>query len=180
MSLIAQAATLESRSPFLHFFDGFRTSHEINKIELLNEEDMRAMIDDDQVMAHRTRALTPDRPSLRGTAQNPDVFFQSRETINAFYTKCPEIVEKAMDKFASIVGRQYKPFSYFGAPDAERVIISMGSGAETVEETAKYLNQNGEKLGALTVTLFRPFSMKHLLAILPASVKTIAVLDRTK
>ena len=180
MALIAQAATLESRIPFLHFFDGFRTSHEVNKIELLDDEDMRSMIDDQLVMAHRTRALTPDRPTLRGTAQNPDVFFQSRETINAFYAMCPEIVEKAMDKFTSIVGRQYKPFTYFGAPDAERVIISMGSGAETVEETAKFLNQNGEKVGALTVTLFRPFSIKHFLAALPSSVKIIAVLDRSK
>ncbi len=180
MALIAQASTLESRIPFLHFFDGFRTSHEVNKIELLSEDDMRQMIDDRFIMEHRARALTPDRPTLRGTAQNPDTFFQARETANVYYKMCPEVVEKAMDKFASITGRQYKLFRYVGAPDAERVIISMGSGAETVEETVLYLNQKGEKVGAITVTLYRPFSMAHLMEVLPPSVNKIAILDRTK
>jgi pyruvate-ferredoxin/flavodoxin oxidoreductase len=180
MALIAQAATLEARIPFLHFFDGFRTSHEINKIEYLDEADMRAMIDTDRVRAVRERALSPDHPVLRGTAQNPDVFFQAREAANSYYEACPAIVEKAMEKFAALVGREYHLFDYVGAPDAETVIISMGSGAETVEETAKYLNANGEKVGALTVHLYRPFSTEHLMKALPATVKKIAVLDRTK
>ncbi len=180
MALIAHAATLESRIPFLHFFDGFRTSHEVNKIEMLTEDDMREMVNIDRVLEHRQRALSPDHPVLRGTAQNPDVFFQSREAANPYYTACPEKVQAAMDKFARITGRTYHLFDYFGAPDAERVIVMMGSGAETAQETVQSLNARGEKLGLLKVRLFRPFSMKDFLAALPSTVKTIAVLDRTK
>jgi pyruvate-ferredoxin/flavodoxin oxidoreductase len=180
MALISQAATLESRVPFLHFFDGFRTSHEVNKIEQLSDDDLRAMIDDELVFAHRQRGLSPDRPSIRGTAQNPDVYFQGRETNNPYYNACPEIVQKAMDKFATLTGRSYRLFDYAGAPDADRVVIVMGSGAETAEETALHLNEKGEKLGVITVHLYRPFSVEHLLKALPTTTKAIAVLDRTK
>ena len=180
MALIAHVSSLESRIPFLHFFDGFRTSHEINKVEELEDADLRAMIDEETIIAHRKRALSPDHPVLRGTAQNPDVFFQERETINPFYAACPGIVQKTMDKFAGIVGRQYHLFDYAGAADAERVIIMMGSGAETVQETSQVLNKNGAKTGVVTVHLYRPFSIEHLLKALPATVKKIAVLDRTK
>jgi pyruvate-ferredoxin/flavodoxin oxidoreductase len=179
-ALIAQAATLEARIPFIHFFDGFRTSHEVMKVEQLTEDDMRTMIEDELVFAHRRRALSPDRPVLRGTAQNPDVFFQAREAVNPYYLKVPEIVQKAMDKFAKVTGRQYHLFDYYGAPDAERIIIIMGSGAETTEETVNALLQKGEKVGLIKVRLYRPFSMEHLLKAIPASVKSIAVLDRTK
>ncbi len=180
MALIAHASTLEARVPFLHFFDGFRTSHEVNKIEQLTDEDLRAMIDDDLVQAHRARALSPDHPVIRGTAQNPDVYFQARETVNPYYQACPQIVQKNMDKFAALVGRQYHLFDYVGAPDAERVIVIMGSGAETASETAKYLYEHGEKVGVVNVHLYRPFSVKHFLEALPPTVKAIAVLDRTK
>jgi len=179
-ALIAQAATLEARVPILHFFDGFRTSHEVSKVEQLSLDDMRAMVTADAVAALRARAMTPDNPVLRGTAQNPDVFFQSRERINPFYSAFPDILQKQMDRFASIVGRQYKLFDYVGAPDAERVLIMMGSGAEVAEEYLNYANARGEKLGLLKVRLFRPWSMEHFLAALPATVKHIAVLDRTK
>ncbi len=179
-ALIAQAATLESRVPFLHFFDGFRTSAEVMKIEQLTLDDIRSMIDDELVFEHRMRALTPEKPVLRGTAQNPDTYFQSRETVNPFYDACPAIVQKAMDKFAKIVGRQYHLFDYFGAPDAERVIVIMGSGAEAVHETVEALMALGEKIGVLKVHLFRPFSVKDFMSLLPKSVKSIAVLDRTK
>jgi pyruvate-ferredoxin/flavodoxin oxidoreductase len=179
-ALIAQASTLEARVPFLHFFDGFRTSHEVMKIELLTLEDMKYMIDDDLVIAHRMRALNPERPFIRGTAQNPDVYFQGRETVNPFYAKCPEIVQKQMDKFAQLTGRQYHLFDYFGAPDAERVIVLMGSGAQTVEETVEYLMDKGEKVGVVKVRLYRPFSVNHFIQALPKTVKAIAVLDRTK
>ncbi|MDR3576574.1 MAG: pyruvate:ferredoxin (flavodoxin) oxidoreductase [Anaerolineaceae bacterium] len=179
-ALIAQAATLKSRVPFLHFFDGFRTSHEVNKFELLNDEDMRAMIDDSLIAAHRSRGLSSDHPVLRGTAQNPDVYFQARETTNPFYKQCPDVVQEAMDKFAGLTGRQYHLFDYSGAPDAEQVIVAMCSGAETAEETALYLNKHGYKVGVLTVRLFRPFSAEHMLKALPATVKSIIVLDRTK
>jgi len=177
-ALIAQAATLESRVPFLHAFDGFRTSHEVMKIEELSDEQIRAMIDEELVQAHRGRALTPDRPVMRGTAQNPDVFFQSRERANSFYTHTPEIVERVMKKFADTTGRQYQLFDYVGAPDAERVIVMMGSGCQAAEETVAALS--GEKVGLLKVRLYRPFSVGHFVASLPATVKTIAVLDRTK
>ncbi len=180
MALIAQASTLESRVPFLHAFDGFRTSHEVSKIEQLADEDIRAMIDDDLVRAHRARGLTPDNPFMRGTAQNPDVYFQGRETVNPYYQAVPGIVQATMDKFAALVGRQYHLFDYVGAPDAERVIVLMGSGCEPVEETVEYLAARGEKVGAIKVRLYRPFSPNHLVAALPATVKKIGVLDRTK
>ncbi|HTR82555.1 MAG TPA: pyruvate:ferredoxin (flavodoxin) oxidoreductase [Bacteroidota bacterium] len=179
-ALIAQAATLESRIPFVHFFDGFRTSAEVMKIEQLTVEDIRSMIDDELVFAHRRRALTSEHPVLRGTAQNPDTFFQSRETVNPFYDACPDFVQKAMDKFAGIVGRQYHLFDYFGSPDAERVLVIMGSGAEAAHETAEALMAKGEKIGVLKVHLFRPFSVKHFITALPKTVKAIAALDRTK
>jgi len=179
-ALISQAAALESRVPFIHFFDGFRTSHEVKKIEQLTFDDMKAMIDDDLVLAHRKRGLTPDNPVLRGTAQNPDVYFQGRETVNPFYIKCPEIVQKHMDKFAKLVGRQYHLFDYAGAPDAERIIVIMGSGADAVEETVEYLVKMGEKIGLVKVRLYRPFSVEHFMNVLPKTTKVIAVLDRTK
>ncbi|MEM9542604.1 MAG: pyruvate:ferredoxin (flavodoxin) oxidoreductase [Cyanobacteria bacterium P01_E01_bin.42] len=179
-AVISQAATLESRIPFLHFFDGFRTSHEVQKVEILEDEILREMIDDELVFAHRSRALTPDRPVLRGTAQNPDVYFQARESVNSFYEACGEIVERAMDKFATLTGRRYQLFQYDGAIDAERVIILMGSGCETVLETVDYLMAQGEKVGVLKVHLYRPFSASKLIAALPETVKAIAVLDRTK
>jgi len=178
--LIAQASTLESRIPFLHFFDGFRTSHEVAKIELVDEDVMRTMINDDLVKAHRRRALSPDRPVIRGTAQNPDVFFQNRETMNHFYDQCPGIVQKNMDKFAELTGRQYKLYEYYGAEDAEKVIIIMASAAQTVKETVDYLNAHGEKVGVIMVRLYRPFAIKQFMEAIPASVKTISVLDRTK
>ena len=179
-ALIAQASTLATRVPFLHVFDGFRTSHEVMKIEKLSEDDIRAMINEELVQAHRLRALSPDRPFIRGTAQNPDVFFQGREAANPYYLAAPEIVQKTMDKFASLVGRQYHLFDYVGAPDAERVIVMMGSGCETAEETVDYLAKRGEKIGLLKVRLYRPFSVRHFLAALPKTVKAIAALDRTK
>ncbi len=180
LALIAHAAALETRIPFLHFFDGFRTSHEVNKIEMLNEDDMRALINMDRVIEHRQRALSPDHPVLRGTAQNPDVFFQIRETANSFYDAAPAKVQATMDKFAGVVGRQYHLFEYVGAPDAERVIVVMGSGAEVAHETVDYLNAHGEKVGLLKVRLYRPFSVKAFLSALPKTVQQIAVLDRTK
>ena len=179
-ALIAQAATLEARVPFVHFFDGFRTSHEVMKIEQLTLDDMRAMIDNELVRAHRARGLSPDRPVLRGSAQNPDVFFQAREACNRFYQATPAIVQKAMDRFAGIVGRSYHLFDYVGAPDAERVILLMGSGAEAAHETVEYLNARGEKIGVLKVRLFRPFSGDALIQALPKTARTLAVLDRTK
>lgn len=180
MALIAHASTLEARVPFIHFFDGFRTSHEVNKIERVTEDDLRAMIDDRLVQDHRRRGLSPDRPVLRGSAQNPDVYFQGRETVNPFYAAAPQIVQKYMDQFAGLIGRQYHLFDYVGDPDAERVIIVMGSGAETAGETAEYLNARGAKVGVVKVHLYRPFSVEHFLKALPATVKKIAVLDRTK
>jgi len=180
MALIAHAATLAARIPFMHYFDGFRTSHEENKIEVLQPADMRAMIDDQLVFAHRMRAMSPDRPVLRGTAQNPDVFFTAREACNPFYEACPAIVQQTMDKFAAVVGRQYHLFDYIGAPDAERVIVLMGSGAEAAAETIDYLVQKGEKIGAVIVRLYRPFSAAALLAAFPKTTKVIGVLDRTK
>jgi len=179
-ALIAQAATLRARIPFLHVFDGFRSSHEVNKIERLSDDDIRAMIDDELVRAHRARGLSPDRPVVRGTAQNPDVYFQARETVNPFYLAVPGIVQEAMDQFAGIVGRQYHLFDYVGAPDAERVLVLMGSGCETAEETVNYLVERGEKVGVVKVRLYRPFSVQHFLAALPPTVRVIAALDRTK
>jgi pyruvate-ferredoxin/flavodoxin oxidoreductase len=179
-ALIAQAATLASRVPFLHIFDGFRTSHEVDKIEKVPDEVIRAMIDDKLVHAHRARGLTPEAPVILGTAQNPDTYFQSRETVNPFYLAVPAIVQAEMDKFAALTGRQYQLYEYVGAPDAERVIVVMGSGGETAAETAGYLNERGEELGVLKVRLYRPFATDAFLAALPPTVKAIAVLDRTK
>jgi pyruvate-ferredoxin/flavodoxin oxidoreductase len=180
LALVAHAATLESRVPFLHFFDGFRTSAEVNKIEQLSIEDLRAMIDDNLIYGMRQRSLSPDHPTIRGTAMNPDVYFQGREAINPFYAKCPGIVQSLMDKFAKLTGRQYHLFDYAGAPDADRVIVVMASGAETAEETALFLQKRGEKVGVLTVHLYRPFDVEAFLNALPATVKKISVLDRTK
>ena len=179
-ALLAQAATLESRIPFLHFFDGFRTSYEIAKVERLAIDDLRAMLDEELVRAHRARALSPDHPVIRGTAQNPDVYFQAREAVNSYYRACPAIVQSTMDKFARLTGRPYHLFDYAGAPDAERVIVMMGSGAGAVEETVDHLAQHGEKVGLVKVRLFRPFSVEHFAAALPPAVETLAVLDRTK
>lgn len=180
MALIAQAATLEARIPFIHFFDGFRTSHEISKIEMFDQCDMSDMLNSDLIQAHRSRGLTPDRPVLRGTAQNPDVYFQARETVNAYYQKCPAIVQNAMNRFAALTGRQYRIYEYCGAQDAERLIVMMGSGAETTEQVVDHLNQSGEKVGLLKVRLYRPFDFKAFLEAIPRSVKKIAVLDRCK
>ncbi|MDQ6983068.1 MAG: pyruvate:ferredoxin (flavodoxin) oxidoreductase [Mariprofundus sp.] len=183
-ALIAHAATLKARIPFMNFFDGFRTSHEINKIELISDDQIRAMVDVDLVYAHRNRALNPDNPFIRGTAQNPDVYFQGRESANQFYDALPGIVQDTMDQLADMTDRHYHLFDYFGADDAEHIIVVMGSGAQTIEETIKVLNSSnqwgGAKLGVITVRLFRPFSRDHLMAALPATVKKIAVLDRTK
>ncbi len=179
-ALISQVATLKSRIPFLHFFDGFRTSHEVNKIEMIDEKIMRLMIDDELVKAHRERALTPDNPFIRGTSQNPDVYFQGRESVNSFYNKTPDIVQDSMDEFAVLTGRSYRLFDYIGDKDAKRIIIIMGSGAEAVEESVKYLNSLGKKVGLVKVRLYRPFSIKHFINALPKTTKSIAVLDRTK
>ncbi len=180
MALIVQQATLASSVPFLHFFDGFRTSHEVQKVEQLTFDDMRAMIDDELVSRHRARALTPDRPMMSGTAQNPDVYFQGRETVNKYYLAVPQLVQQTMDKFAKIVGRRYHLFDYVGAKDAEKVIVLMGSAAETAHETVEYLAGKGEKVGVVKVRLFQPFSIADFIAALPKTVKKIAVLDRTK
>ena len=179
-ALIATAATLKARVPFLHFFDGFRTSHEVSKIELLGDEVVRAMMDDGLVQAHRGRGLTPDNPVMRGTAQNPDVFFQARESVNPFYNACPGIVQEMMDKFGTLTGRQYRLFEYAGHPEAERVMVVMGSGAETAVATAIHLAEQGEKVGVVTVRLYRPFDIAAFVRTLPATVKAVAVLDRTK
>jgi pyruvate-ferredoxin/flavodoxin oxidoreductase len=179
-ALIAQAATLAGRIPVIHFFDGFRTSHEVAKIVAVEPDTVRAMIDDRLVAAHRARALSPEHPVLRGTSQNPDVFFQSRERANPFYAAFPELMQDAMDRFAELTGRQYRLFEYVGAVDAERVIVLMGSGAETVEETVQHLTARGDKVGVLKVRLFRPFAPAALLDALPASIKAVAVLDRCK
>ena len=180
MAGISQLASLASRIPFVHFFDGFRTSHEVQKIEELSDEDLRQLMDDDLIRQHRERALSPDHPVLRGSAQNPDVFFQARERCTPYYDACAGHVQAAMDRFAKITGRQYHLFDYVGAPDAERVIILMGSGAEAAHEAVEFLNPRGEKVGVLKVRLFRPFDAAAMLAALPATVKRIAVLDRTK
>ncbi len=180
LATIAHAAALETRIPFVHFFDGFRSSHEVNKVKLVTDDDLRAMIDDKRVLEHRLRAMNPQKPVLRGTAQNPDVFFQAREAINPFYSACPGIVQKVMDRFAKVVGRQYHLFDYVGDPDAERVIVMMTSGAEAAHEAVEYLNDHGEKVGLVKVRLFRPFDGERLIEAIPPTVKSIAVLDRTK
>jgi pyruvate-ferredoxin/flavodoxin oxidoreductase len=180
MALIAQACSLESRIPFVHFFDGFRTSHEIQKVEEITFDDMRKMLPDELIAEHRARALSPDRPTIKGTSQNPDVFFQARETVNKYYLAVPEIVQKNMDRFAEIVGRQYRLFDYVGAPDAENVVVIMGSGAETMHELVDYLVNSGDKVGVVKVRLYRPFSVEAFVSALPQTVRKIAVLDRTK
>jgi len=178
--LIAQAASLKSRVPFLHFFDGFRTSHEISKVELLEKDEMKQMINDELIYKHRARALSPEHPFIRGTAQNPDVFFQAREGCNPFYDKCADLTEETMREFNEITGREYHLFQYKGAPDAEYVIILMGSGCETVHETVQILTEKGEKVGIIKVRLYRPFSVKHLYKTIPETAKKLCVLDRTK
>ncbi|MDE3188262.1 MAG: pyruvate:ferredoxin (flavodoxin) oxidoreductase [Acidobacteriota bacterium] len=180
LALVAQIATLESRIPFIHFFDGFRTSHEVGKILPIADETIRALLDDKYIIQYRQNALNPERPIIRGTAQNPDVFFQAREACNPFHAAVPGIVQSVMDRFAALTGRAYHLFDYSGAPDAERVIVMMGSGAEAAEETVDALNKRGEKLGVLRVRLYRPFDARAFLAALPATVKFIAILDRTK
>src|SRR5579864_9458296 len=180
LACIAQGATLESRIPFLHFFDGFRTSHEVGMIEPLSDDDLRAIVDDKFVRQHRERAMSPDRPVLRGTAQNPDVFFQAREACNPFYRACPTIVQEVMERFGKSTGRHYHLFDYYGPADAERLIILMGSGAGAAEEAVDALQKLGEKVGLLKVRLFRPFAADAFLAAVPKTVKSIAVLDRTK
>ena len=179
-ALIAQAATLQSRVPFLHFFDGFRTSHELNTLSLLSDDDIRSMIPNELVRAHRSRALNPEHPFIRGTAHNPDTFFQAREAVSPFYAKVPGIVAKVMARFAALTGRRYGLFEYEGAADAERVLVLMGSGAETARQTVMALVAKGEKVGVLQVRLYRPFSAADFLAALPASVTAIAVLEQTK
>jgi pyruvate-ferredoxin/flavodoxin oxidoreductase len=180
LATIAQASTLRARVPFLHVFDGFRTSHEVQKIETVTDADLRALIDPESVREHRRRALSPERPVIRGTAQNPDVFFQAREAVNPFYLETPGIVQAVMDEFAALTGRHYHLFDYFGSPDAERVLVLMGSGSEAAEETVEDLNRRGENVGVLKVRLYRPFSAGHFLNALPSTTRTIAVLDRTK
>jgi pyruvate-ferredoxin/flavodoxin oxidoreductase len=180
MALIAQQATLASQVPFLHFFDGFRTSHEVQKVEELTLDDMREVIDDELVAKHKARALSPDRPMISGTAQNPDVYFQGRETVNKYYSAVPKIVQDTMDKFAGVVGRRYHLFDYVGPDDAEKVIVMMGSGADTAHETAEFLSSKGEKAGLIKVRLYRPFSVEHFISAIPKTVRKIAVLDRTK
>ncbi|GAB4580316.1 MAG: pyruvate:ferredoxin (flavodoxin) oxidoreductase [Anaerolineales bacterium] len=180
LALIAHASTLEARVPFVHFFDGFRTSHEVAKVEQLTPDDLRAMMNAEKIREHRLRGLSPEHPVIRGTAQNPDVYFQARETVNPFYLNGPKIVQAKMDQFARLTGRTYHLFDYVGAPDAERVIVVMGSGAETVHETVEYLTGQGEKVGVLKVRLYRPFDVLSFVSALPKSVKAVAVLDRTK
>ena len=179
-ALISQASTLRARIPFLHFFDGFRTSHEVQKVEELSFDDMRAMINDDLVNAHRLRGLSPDRPVMRGTAQNPDVYFQGRETVNQYYAPCIKIVQEEMDKFGKLTGRKYRLVDYVGAKDAERIVVIMGSGADTVQETVKNLVEKGEKVGVVKIRLYRPFPLDAFIKALPKTVKSIVVLDRTK
>jgi len=180
VAMIATAASLECRLPFLHFFDGFRSSHEIQKVDVLSKEIMKEMIEDEFVIAHRKRGLSPDHPMISGTSQNPDVYFQGRETVNPFYIKTPEIVDKYMEKFKALTGREYEIFQYVGAKDADRVIILMGSGTDTAHETVDYLTSQGEKVGVVKVRLYRPFSTEHLAGALPKTVRKISVLDRTK
>ncbi len=180
-SLVAQQATLKSRVPFLHFFDGFRTSHEIQKVDELSYDQMRSMIDDADVLALRDRALRPEKPTMRGTAQNPDLYFQGRESVNKYYDACPEIMQQAYDRLAKLTGRQYHLFDYVGDPAAETVMVIMGSGAEAAEETVEYMNRvKGKKLGLIKIRLYRPFSAQHFLAALPKTVKRIVAMDRTK
>src|SRR6266516_4150521 len=180
LALVAQAATLATRVPFVHFFDGFRTSHELNTIELLDDDDLHALVPAELVRAHRDRALSPEHPFIRGTAQNPDVYFQARETVNPYYEAVPGAVADAMDALAARTGRRYHPVEYSGHPEADRVIVVMGSAAETVKQTVAHLCAQGERAGVVQVRLYRPFPDRALLEALPASARRIAVLDRTK
>jgi pyruvate-ferredoxin/flavodoxin oxidoreductase len=179
-AVISQMVTLRSRVPFLHFFDGFRTSHEVSKIELISDEVLKSLLNEDAISSNRARALTPDNPRIRGTAQNPDAFFQAREGCNTFYQEVPRLVKEAMADFAACTGRAYKPFDYEGHPEADRVVIIMGSGAEAVGETVGFLNETGEKVGVIKVRLYRPFAVEDFASVMPKTVKSIAVLDRTK
>src|SRR5512142_418178 len=180
LAAVAHLATLRTRIPFLHFFDGFRTSHEVAKIELLADDDLRKLIPEELVREHRARAMSPDRPILRGSAQNPDVFFQAREASNPFYLALPGIVQETMDRFASLIGRHYRLFDYVGAPDAERVVVALGSGTGAIEEAAEVLVERGEKVGLVKVRLFRPFDAEAFVAALPKTTRSIAALDRCK
>ena len=180
MAMIATASTLKARIPFLNIFDGFRTSHELNKVSVIPDDIIKMMIDEQAVNEHRHRSLNPEHPFIRGTAQNPDVFFQSREACNSYYKHVPGIVEETMNQFAKLTGRSYKLFEYYGHPEAERIIIIMGSGYGPVHEVTDYLNDRGEKIGYINVHLYRPFSVKHLIDAIPSSVERIAVLDRCK
>ena len=180
LALVAQAATLATRVPFVHFFDGFRTSHELNSVEMLSDEDLRVLVDERLVREHRARALSPERPFIRGTAQNPDVYFQARETVNPFYARIPGAVQDAMDRLGERTSRHYRLVEYSGDPEAERVVVVMGSGAETVRETVAYLAARGERVGVVQLRLYRPFPAAELVQVLPASVRRIGVLDRTK
>ena len=180
LALVAHASTLASRVPFVHFFDGFRTSHEVAKIRLLSDEDLAAVVGYEHVRAHRDRGLSPDRPRLRGSAQNPDVFFQAREAINPFYAAVPEIVQSTMDRLATRTGRRYRLVDYQGHPEADRVVVLMGSGANAAAEAVEAINAAGERVGVVTMRLYRPFPGEALAAALPATVQRVAVLDRTK
>ena len=180
LGAVAHLAAIKGRVPFLHFFDGFRTSHELQKIEVWDYDDLADMLDMDAVEAFRRRALNPERPVLRGSAQNPDVFFQAREASNKYYDNIPGIVEDYMNQVNAKIGTNYKLFNYYGAEDAEQIIIAMGSVNDTIEETIDYLNANGQKVGLVKVRLYRPFSAKHLIDVIPETVKKISVLDRTK
>ena len=180
LALVAHLSAIKASVPFLHFFDGFRTSHEIQKIDVIDYEDIKKLVDWEALDKFRARGLNPEHPHQQGTAQNPDIYFQGREASNPYYLAVPKIVEEVMNQVGQLTGRYYKPFDYTGAPDAERVIIAMGSGCETIEETVNYLVDKGEKVGLIKVRLYRPFSIEHFLAVLPESCKRIAVLDRTK
>ena len=180
LALVAHATTLRTRVPFVHFFDGFRTSHELNTIELLSDDDLRSLVPEELIRAHRQRGLSPERPFIRGTAQNPDVYFQARETVNPFYAVVPTVVQEVMDEVAAHTGRHYRIAEYTGHPEADRVVVIMGSGGETVRETVTHLVGGGERVGVLQLRLYRPFPAAELLAALPASVTQVAVLDRTK
>jgi pyruvate-ferredoxin/flavodoxin oxidoreductase len=180
LGAVAHLAAIDGRVPFVHFFDGFRTSHEIQKVEVWDYDDLKDMCNMEAVAEFKKRALNPEHPVLHGTAQNPDIFFQVREASNGYYEAVPAIVEEYMDKVNAKIGTNYKPFNYYGAADAEKVIVAMGSVCETIEETVDYINANGGKVGLVEVHLFRPFSAKHLLSVIPESVKTLSVIDRAK
>ena len=180
LALIAQVASYRTRVPFIHFFDGFRTSHEVQKIAVLSDDDLRAVIDEADIAAFRARAMTPDKPSLRGTAQNPDVYFQGREAVNPFYERAAGVVQEIMNKFGAVTGRKYHLFDYYGHPEADRVVVAMGSSVETLAETAAWLAERGEKVGVVSVRAFLPFDTRAFMNVLPRTVKALAVLDRTK